>query len=95
MPSLPTFPILLCSVLLVIAVSPTLAALSAGEKAALAQLGKAFPALSNVQVDANLRSEMDGERSSWPKDFSSVCLGPDGYDIHGVRCFSGHIDTIY
>ena len=84
-----------CLLLLICAISTSCAALDASEEAALSQILAAFPSLSLVQQDSSLYEEMNGPSKNWPSNFSTVCLGPDGYDIHGIYCVAGHVEGIY
>lgn len=84
-----------CILLLLCAWIPTSAALDASEALALAEIFAAFPALSIVQQDNSLYADMNGPSKSWPSDLSTVCSGGDGYQIHGIFCFSGHVTGIY
>ena len=70
-------------------------AIDASEEAALSQLLVAFPALLLVQQDTTLYDEMNGPSKSWPSSLSTVCSGPDGYDVHGISCVGGHVAGIY
>lgn len=72
------------------------AALSDGEKQALAQIRLAFPSLAQVHQDPALYKTFGGPSHSWPENFDTLCNSPDdGYEIHGIRCSSGHVDEIF
>lgn len=86
----------LLAVLVVLLVAPCAhAALTSGEKQALAQIRTAFPSLAHVQQDVSVYPYLGGPSRSWPSSFDSLCLGADGYEIHGVRCVSGHVGEFF
>ena len=84
-----------CVALLLVAASSAHAALTTGEKDSLAQLLQAFPALSVAQQDPNLYYLQNGASWSWPSNFDNLCLGADGYEIHGIRCSAGHVAELF
>ena len=84
-----------CLILLLATFGSAVATVSLTESTALSALLVAFPSLSHVQQDFLLYPAMNGTSNSWPSTFSTLCSGADGYEIHGIRCAGGHVDTIF
>lgn len=84
-----------CLLLCIIAITGAHAALTTGERNALGDLLRAFPALSLVQQDPSLYYLQNGNSASWPSTFDSLCSGNDGYEILGIRCENGHVRELF
>ena len=82
--------LLVCSISLWSGVS----ALGSAEADALTQILTAHPSLS--EVDPADQYEADGVNygGSWTVSMANVCENGDGWDIHGIYCVNGRVNTI-
>ena len=88
------FNIILCASLAICLVGPCQATVDADEVAALQSILNAFPALATVNLAVQRSMNNINVTRNWSVDLTTVCSGPDGYDLFGIHCSFGHVDKI-